>query len=233
MKSLQKSLDVLEYVVLQNGEKVTPSRAAEALSLNLATCTRIMGEFVKRGYLVQVSRKDGYLPGPMLASLVTRRNPCERLADAARGPIRELSETLRRQVNLAVMNRNRRIMLCYHLGQYDLNPWDHFFFSDHWDTATGRLLIAALDDREARKILAEAGIRPFPRKELEAMRENGSVRFRLEELEIIGHAVRVPGCPAAAFGFGVEPEQADEAFAASSETARRIIRTLEQPNQAY
>lgn len=233
MKSLQKSLDVLEYVVLRNGEKVTPSRVAEALALNLATCTRIMGEFVKRGYLVQVSRKDGYLPGPMIASLVTRRNPWERLADAARGPIRDLSETLRRQVNLAVMNRNRRIMLTYHLGQYDLKPWDHFFFIDHWDTATGRLLIAALDDRDARKILAEAGIRPFPRKELEAMRKNGFVRFRLGELEIIGHAVRVPGCPAAAFGFGVEPEQADEAFAASSETAQRIVRTLEQPNQAY
>ena len=114
-----------------------------------------------------------------------------------------------------------------------MKPWDHFFFSDHWDTATGRLLIAALDDRDARKILTEAGIRPFPRKELEAMRENGFVRFRLGEQEIIGHAVRIPGCPAAAFGFGVEPEHADEAFAASGETARRIIRILEQPNQAY
>ena len=60
MKSLQKAFDILEYVVLQNGEPVTPTRAAAALSINLATCTRIMGELVKRGYLVQISRPGYY-----------------------------------------------------------------------------------------------------------------------------------------------------------------------------
>jgi len=234
MKSLHKTFDILEYVVLQNGECVTPSRAAEALDVNPATCTRIMGELVKRGYLTQVSRKNGYTAGPMTVSLGTRRNGFERLAEAGRGPVRELSERLGRQVNLAVLDHDRRIMLCYHLSDREMKPWDRFFFaSDHWDTATGRLLIAALDDREARKLTAALGIRPFPARTLAEIRRKGSVRFEQNELVVIGHLLRLPGFPAAAFGFGIEPENADRAFAASTETAEKIRTALVRPNQAY
>ena len=233
MKSLQKTFDILEYVVLQNGERVTPTRAAEALSINLATCTRIMGELVKRGYLEQISRKEGYIPGPMVTTLGTRHNRYEVLAAAARDPIEKLSGDLVRQVNLSVLHAGRRIMLCYHLSSHALKPWDHFTFSDHWETATGRLLIAALEEREARKLTAAAGIDPFPRKELARIRQAGWIRFRQDKLEIMGHLIVFPGYPAAAFGFGVPPEQADRAFELSCKTAGEITDILNQPNQSY
>ena len=233
MKSLQKALDILEYVVLQNGERVTPSRAAEALSINLATCTRIMGELVKRGYLVQISRKDGYIPGPMIPALGTRHNSYEILAAAARTPIENLSEQLGCQVNFSVMHAGRRIMLCYHLSRQTLRPWDHFTFSDHWETATGRLLIAAVDEREGRRLAAASGLQPFPRKELARIRQAGWIRFRQDPLEIIGHLIEFPGYPAAAFGFGIPPEQADRAFELSGKTAAAIVNILNQPNQSY
>ena len=233
MKSLQKALDILEYVVLQNGERVTPTKAAEALSVNLATCTRIMGELVKRGYLEQISRKEGYIPGPMVTTLGTRHNRYEMLAAAARAPIEKLSVELGRQVNLSVLHAGRRIMLCYHLSRQALKPWDHFTFSDHWETATGRLLIAVLDEREARKLTAASGIKPFPRKELARIRQTGWIRFRQDKLEIIGHLVEFPGYPAAAFGFAVPSEQAEQAFELSCKTAGEIIDVLNQPNQSY
>ena len=233
MKSLQKALDILEYVVLQNGERVTPTRAAEALTINLATCTRIMGELVKRGYLVQISRKDGYIPGPMIPALGTRHNRYEFLAAAARTPIEKLSQQLGCQVNFSVMHAGRRIMLCYHLSRQALRPWDHFTFSDHWETATGRLLIAAMDEREGRKLTAASGLQSFPRKELARIRQNGWIRFRQDDLEIIGHLIVFPGYPAAAFGFGIPPEQADQAFGLSGKTASEIIDILNQPNQSY
>lgn len=233
MKSLHKTFDILEYVVLQNGANVTPTRAAEALSINSVTCTRIMAELVNRGYLTRVSRKDGYIPGPMIPSLVTRQNCYEQLAAAARQPIEELSVLLGCQVNLAVLHAERRIMLCYHLSRQGSKPWDRFTFSDHWETATGRLLIAMQEDREARKLTRAAGIVPFPRKELEQIRRNGWVRFRQDGLVIIGHAVQVPGFPEAAFGFGVAPEHAEKAFAASKKTAENITAILTRPNQAF
>ena len=233
MKSLQKTFDILEYVVLQNGEPVTPTRAAEALSINTATCTRIMGELVKRSYLVQISRREGYIPGPMIPALGTRHNSYEMLTAAARAPIERLSERLGCQVNFSVLHAGHRIMLCYHLGRRSLKPWAHFVFSDHWETATGRLLTAALDEREARRLTAAAGIHPFPRKELLEIRRTHSVRFRQDRLEVMGHLIEFPGYPAAAFGFGVLPDRADEAFGQSAETSAEIIEILNQPNQSF
>ncbi|MBO4630410.1 MAG: hypothetical protein J5858_00665 [Lentisphaeria bacterium] len=233
MKSLQKTFDILEYVVLRNGESVTPSRAAEELGINTVTCTRIMGELVKRGYLVQVSRKEGYIPGPMIITLNTRHNCYEQLAAAAHGPISRLSERMHCQVNLSVMNREHRIMLCYHLHSLNLKPWDHFSFTDHWETATGRLLIALMEEKEARKLTREAGICPFPKKELERIRRDGWVRFEQDQLIVIGRGIQIPGYPAAAFGFGVAPELEKTAMEASAETAGEIIRILQKPNQAY
>lgn len=233
MKSLHKTFDILEYVVLQNGRKITPSDAAEAVGVNLATCTRIMGELVERGYLAKVSRKEGYLPGPMVVSIGTRSHPYERLAKAAAEPIRQLSEELRCQVNLSVMHKERRIMLCYNFSNALVRPWDHFTFSDHWVTATGRLLIASFEDREARKITASIGITPYPKELLDKIRADGFTIFSDGDLTIMGHWIRLPGYPAAAFGFGVPKQNAKHAFELSASAAETIIQKLSIQNQAY
>lgn len=233
MKSLQKTFDILEYVVLQNGRPVTPSDAAENLKINLVTCTRIMGELTGRGYLVQISRKTGYIPGPMIPSLMTRHNVYEQIAVAAQNPIAELSAQLNRQVNIAVLHKERRIMLCYHLTDPDMKPWDRFTFTDHWNTATGRLLIAALDDNEAKKMIRSCGLKKFPVKELEQMRRENMVCFEQNELSIIGRSISITGYPVMAFGFGVPQERTKEAIKLSAQTAEKIRLALCKPNQAY
>lgn len=233
MKSLHKTFDILEYVVLQNGRKVTPSDAADAVGVNLATCTRIMGELVDRGYLVKVSRKEGYLPGPMTVSLGTRNHPYERLAGASAEPIRRLAGELRCQVNLAVLCGERRVMLCYHSGNAEFRPWNRFTFDDHWVTATGRLLIASLDDRDARKITAGIGLKPYPKEMLDKIRSDGFIAYPDGELSIMGHLIRAPGCPAAAFGFGVPKHNEKHAFGLSAATAEEIRRNLTNQEKAY
>ncbi len=233
MKSLHKTFDILEYVVLQNGRNVTPSDAADAVGLNLATCTRIMGELVARGYLIKVSRKEGYLPGPMSVSIGTRSHPYERLARASAEPVRQLAEELRCQVNLAVLCGERRIMLCYHSGSAAFRPWDRFSFDDHWVTATGRLLIASLDDREARKITVSIGLKPYPKEILDKIRSDGFTIFQEGALSIIGHLIRIPGYPAAAFGFGVPKSNEKQAFGRSAATAEEIRRNLTNQEKAY
>ena len=232
MKSLHKTFDVLEYVVLRNGANVTPSEAAAALSLTPATATRIMTELVKRGYLDHVSRRDGYTAGPMVVSLGTRRNPYERLAAAAREPIAELSMAFQRQVNLAVLHLDRRVMLCYCLSDRDTQPWAHFFFSDQWQTATGRLLLSALDDRAALKLVPERE-RAAVKAELPALRSLDHAVFELAGETVIGCRVSAPGYPVAAFGFGVAEERAEEALAAAAAAARRMKEILRKPLRAY
>lgn len=226
MKSLHKIFDILEYVTLRNGEPVTPGEASSALSLNIATASRIMGELVKRGYLVKVSRKSGYIAGPMTVSLVTRDNPYKQIADASRLPVLRLSEKLGCQVNISVMHDSTRYMLYFNMPDTALSPWRHFDFTDHWNTATGRLLTAGCDDTEAKKICRRCGLKTFPSEEIAKIRRNGSVDFKADGLRIIGHWIKLPGYPVAAFGFGVPPERAEEAFRLSAATAEEITGKL-------
>lgn len=210
MKSLHKTFDILEYVALQDGACVTPSEAAGFTGLNLATCARIMGELAVRGYLDKVSRKAGYAPGPMCAALAMRKNGYTRLARAAKEPLQALSEFVGMPVNLSVANGARRIMIVCCCGKPGWKPWDSFGFPlDGPGTATNPLLA----------------------------KEGGDfVNFYdgKEKLWIQGCAVRAPGSPAAAFGYGV-PEGVDheQALALARETAREIEKKLTVGYQAY
>lgn len=211
MKSLHKTFDLLEYVVLRDGACVTPSEAAEFTGLNLATCARIMGELAARGYLDKVSRKAGYAAGPMCAALAMRRNGYARLARAAKEPLQALSEFVGMPVNLSVVSGNRRIMIVCCCGKPGWKPWDSFGFPlDGPGTATDPLL------------RGEGG--------------KDVVNFydAKGNLWIQGCAVRAPGFPVAAFGYGVpntvDPEQA---LALAVETAREIEKKLTVSYQAY
>lgn len=232
MKSLQKTLDILEYISLRNGESVTPCEAADALQVNPATCTRIMGELVKRGYLEKISRRSGYVIGPMIAAMNTRDNLFTRIAKAADKPLRHLCRSLDRQVNIAVMHGTGRIMLCFHFNDPLARPWTKFLMDDHPKTATGRLLLSCLDDVQARKVCEKCGME-YSAEYFAQVRRDGFVRFEENDLVIIGHSVIVPGYPAAAFGFGVKPEFADRAMELSAETAAAIRVRLLPQSAAY
>lgn len=233
MKSAEKIFDALEYVILQNGSPVTPGMAAEALALPPATAVRLLQQLTARGYLVQVSRKRGYVPGPMCVSLRTRQNAYSMLAEAAEEPLRKLSEFLKCKINLAVLHGTSRVMLNIHIPENGPVPWKRFLFRDHWSTATGRILLASLNENEARRICEACGIEPFPYMELKNIRESGSVCFLQDGLSIIGQRILIAGCPAAAFGFGVSPEKSEEAFSASAAAAAEIREKLTAAEQAY
>ncbi len=232
MELLEKTFDLLEFVLLQNGRPVTPSEAAESTGLPLSTATRILGDLTARGYLDKVSRKSGYAPGPMVAALANRDNVYHRIALAANEPIRNLAAKAQSPVNLAVLRGTTRIMLVYSGSSPYWKPWAHLQFTDHASTATGRLLLAALPDKELAERYPELHFDDWPEvtsaaaflKECARLRKEGSVRFLLDKrMEVMGHLIRVPDYPVAAIGFGTpDRERCEELFQASAETARQI-----------
>ena len=236
MKSLFKALDILEYVITRNGANVTPSEAAEALDVNLVTCTRIMRAWTERGYLANVSRKSGYTPGPMIASIGLYENVYHKLAAAAAAPIADLAHQLRRKINFSVMHRGKRVKLAWNMGSRVQASWPNpkLLYAPHWGSATGRLLLANMPQAEAREILRKEGVTPFPQHELELIKKSGIVHFEDDRgLEIIGGIVRVPGYPLAAFGFGVDRERVDEALAATRQTIKKIKEALNHTEPDY
>lgn len=231
MKSLHKTFDILEYIALQDGKKVTPSEAAAFTGLNPATTTRIMGELTKRGYLEQVSRKEGYLPGPMCAALGSRMNVYTRLADAAGEPLKKLSAFIQMPVNLSVLYGGNRIMLRFS-GPDGWTPWKRFLFPNEKDTATLPLLLAFTDRKKSAGPLPE----DITQEMLSGLGKKGYVDTPDKDgrLRIMGHIIQAPGYPPAAFGCGVPKSiEHPKALEAVQETARAIQEKLAVKYNAY
>ena len=229
MNSFEKIFEIFEYVVLQCGKAVTPSEAASATGLHLATCSRIMTDLAERGYLEQLSRRSGYVPGPMTVTLGTRPNRYAELAEAAEKPIEKLADALNRQINLSVLNHGKRIMLICK-KPFEYMRWQRFRFAGEYDTAaTARLLAPFLPEDQ----FAETGISAAERKRI--LKEK-RVQFPLKErnLVIFGNLILAEGYPPAAFGFGV-PEDSDlkKVRLLSDRTAAEIEQKLNPSNQTY
>jgi DNA-binding IclR family transcriptional regulator len=238
MKSLNKTLDTLEFILNMDGAPSTPGEIASGIGINSATCSRILGDLLERGYVERVSRREGYIPGPALYAMGFRRSPYARLARAAEGPVHELAERLSSVINIAVMRGGFRYMLYFHaakgIKRFDLRTR---YFDDNYITATGRLLMSVAPESEVDFIIEKLG---FPNERWDgvtdkdslsrALRETaaaGTVKYPQDGIWILGVLVRADGCPPAAIGFGVKTkEAAAEAFALMKKAAAGIESAL-------
>ena len=215
MKSLYKALDLLEYIILQDGRPVTPSELAENCNVNITSCVRMVKTFTERGYLIQVSRRDGYIGGPALVTASAYDSVYYRMRQAAPSPIGRLSRRLGCMVNLSIIHNDRRYLLyvCGQTQKYHVYP----VFSKPWDylnNATERLLLSACDaatrHRIIQKIGLPEGISSYDElmHQLDAYKKAQSVAFFSETFKrwIIGGLMLADGYPPAAIAFNVKSE---------------------------
>lgn len=240
MKTLQKALDLLEFVSTRDGEAVTPKTATEKLGINPSSCVRLMQTLTDRGYLVQISRRAGYAGGPALTAYGCRATSSNTLAAAAAEPLRELSTELGgRMINLSVAHRNRRYLIfqCGHTPGAKVGD----FIGHSWDleeNATELLLLAAAPETERLRILLQAEIprryrsRAEFRQELDRLHRQRHVIFYGERqgMWIVGGLMEPPGFPAATLGFGMESRaEAEKSLPAVHRCMDAILRRLAPP----
>lgn len=142
MKSLHKAVALLEFLAEQDGIPRTPSEMSTATGLNAPTCVRLVSEWCRMGYAIQISRTAGYIAGPRATTLGDRKDCYARLAKAATTPLRILAEQLSCLASLSVLHQGEK----YVLRHYDCDPKYEFALpisSPHLlTTASGRLLLA-------------------------------------------------------------------------------------------
>ncbi len=244
MKSLHKAIDILEYIINHEEGGVTPSEVAEHLKLNAATCVRIMGEFTKCGYLEQISRREGYIPGPAVFTFADRKNwKYARLAEAATTPVKKLAEEFDTVVNISVMRDTERYIL-YHFSGNPLRsiPLRTRYTDDHYETATGRLLMSVCSEKALKTIIKNLGfpgdewndindLKSFQR-ELAGIAQSGFVCFWSEKFNqwIIGSLVSPDGYPQAAIGYGIKSNDWEKALDKTKAAARQIEKLLTPQN---
>lgn len=153
---IEKIFAVLERIVSASPEPVLPSPLAEELNLNRATCSRLLKQLLDQGYILKVSRQQGYIPGPKLLTLSNIADFQKNLLDMARPVIDRCSEELHCSMLIAQLYNRKRYVL-YHRNR---DPELHIritkpCYDDIFCTATGLVLIAHCTPEEQITCLRE------------------------------------------------------------------------------
>lgn len=155
---LDRAFTILE-IVSSDPERDWPvGELAQRLGINQTTCTNIVRSLYELGYLESTEGRRGYRLGPMAYNL-TRNGPYKRqLVDAARPAVEALVRRIRETALVSVLRRTKKVVL-FQVDRDDAYQLQRDFVERQppFSTATGRLLVAYLSDRELEALVASEG----------------------------------------------------------------------------
>ena len=154
---LLKAFDIIELVVQRNGQAISLTEVSDELELNQATAANIINTMVSRGYLEHIGKKKGYRLGPS-AYRLTNEIPYEQdLVNTARPIMEALTAQLNESSILGVLRNNKRYILhavnSVQEIQVQLRSERNIY-----ETATGRLLLAYLPQKELDRFIQHTGL---------------------------------------------------------------------------
>ncbi len=201
IKVLIKAFDILELAAQRNGETISLTEISDILQLNQATAANINKTLVARGYLEQVGKKKGYRLGPAAYRLTNEEAYGMDLVNAARMEMEALTAKLNESCLLGVLRNNKRYIIHQVNSGHEIqvqSPADR----DVYETASGRLLMAYLTEKELEHFVAHNGLpRPSLWEEaatmeafktaLHEIREKGIVLTHLKDRHVKGFAVPI------------------------------------------
>ncbi|MFA7184215.1 MAG: hypothetical protein WC082_04945 [Victivallales bacterium] len=233
MKSLDKVFDIMELVAGREGESVSPGTAAKILNLNPATCVRFMKYLCKRGYLEQISRREGYVTGPAGLTFTDRQSKYSKIIEASEEPVKKLADQLNNYMNISILYNSVRYLL-YMYSSHTRKTSGARRIRFDYDVATSRLLLSACDAETRNEIIDLAGMpgaswdnindRETLLKALEKTRKSACISFPDPRTGqwIIGGLILAEGFPAAAIGFGINGDDPSEALKLTRKTVKEI-----------
>ncbi len=152
-----KTFDILELVASQNGQAITLTEIAAELSLNQATAANIIKTMVHKGYLEHIGKKKGYRLGPASQRLTNTKPYGQDLVNAAREVMEALTEKVNESSILGTLRNYKRFILHVVNSNQDVQVQVR---TDRnvYDTASGRLLLAYLSEKELERFLQKHGL---------------------------------------------------------------------------
>ncbi len=219
IKVLKKTFDIVEFIARRGGRPVLPAEIVEEVKLNQATSIRILKDLVMLGYLEQISRQKGYVLGPMSFWIAGGKKYKDTLSRKADPFVLACAKVSGQSVLLAVNLGARRYILSHHNMNLRFNvdvdePW----YEDMYTTATGRMLMAHMPEKELDELIKICGLpsaSEWPgastadklKAQLKTIKDKGLVAFKKETLFIVSYPVfRGKGFVAA---LGMSVPQAD------------------------
>ena len=223
IKVLKKTFDIIEFIAGRQGQPVLPAEIVKAIKLNQATSIRILKDLVALGYLEQISRQKGYVLGPMSFWISGGKRYRDAITRKADPLILSCAQASGQSVLLAVSVGTRRFILCHHNANPRINvnvdePW----YEDMYITATGRMLLAHMNEHEIDAFVKSCGLPSeldWPgiitaaelKKQLQMIKEKGLIAFRKGTLFILSFPVLKGKEFAGALGMSVPCAEFDAA----------------------
>jgi IclR family transcriptional regulator, KDG regulon repressor len=183
---LIKAFDIIELVVQRNGQAISLTEISDELQLNQATAANIINTMVSRGYLEHIGKKKGYRLGPSTYRL-TNEIPYEQdLVNTARPIMEALTGQLNEASILGVLRNNKRYIL------HAVNSAQEIQVQlrserNIYETATGRLLLAYLSEKDLDRFIQHTGL-PDATLWEEATTKEGLLKA-LNDIKIAGLAL--------------------------------------------
>lgn len=207
IQSVNRALEILEHVAKHSGAPQTSSEISAALGLNRATASNIIRTLLDKNYLEQEGARKGYTLGIMCDALGSEESFQKRLGRIAEPLMKELAAASGETVILAVLRNDKRFVLQSVEGGQALQVRSGIVSdSKVFDTATGRLLISALPEKELCRIIRGGGLSKSKSKEIKdsaaGIKEAGHYIHTGYKNQVVGvaFAVQSKGRTAAALG---------------------------------
>ena len=176
-----KAFDILELVAQRNGQPISLTEISGELQLNQATTANIIKTLVERNYLEHIGKKKGYKLGPASYRLTNEVAYEKDLVDAARDVMQELTEQLNESCILGALRNYKRYIL--HMVNSDQDIQVRINSERNvYETASGRLLLAYLTEKERERFLQANGL-PDPAFWEEATTMDG-LNSALEQIKV-------------------------------------------------
>lgn len=154
---ITRALDILEFVAQHGKEPVQLIKIAENAGLSQPTTANIVKTLVTKNYLEQVGRKTGYRLGVGAYQLTGNLSYNQNLILAAKDLMEELTHQLNETCLLGVLRNNKRYILHVVHSDQDLQVRTRTEAEIYY-TATGRLLIAYLTQKELDNLIQAIGL---------------------------------------------------------------------------
>ncbi|HML45444.1 MAG TPA: IclR family transcriptional regulator C-terminal domain-containing protein [Clostridia bacterium] len=159
IQSVEKALNILSFMVNEGHETpVSLGDIAEACRLNPSTCAHLVETLCACAYLEKLSRKDGYMLGPMGYCVSSKQYYRQELIQAALPVMRSLCESVKEDVSISTFSSNRLFVpytLLYHEGGCSRRK---FQTGRLYCSSSGRLVMAYMSPHKLDGLLESLGM---------------------------------------------------------------------------
>lgn len=171
LKSLEKSLDVLDIFVEDNNG-MTLKDIAEHTNLNTSTAFRIVNTLERRGYLCRDEASKQYRLGPNALALGYSSHWTDNIITLAKPYLRQLQQTFNETASIYIAEGDNRICIDHIESTHSLRRVIPLGESLPLDKgAAGKVLLAWANKKERQHVIEQYG--HVSEEELQTIRHNG------------------------------------------------------------